>query len=166
MDQTWYFCIGTMVWQIWYPENLGLDVYSSRRGCLTRYVWESSWRAFPLCPPRVYSRPPPRVCPRRDGYWYRDGVEAAATHARRLEYTSIDVDQARSWNPLVQSDLHQTATGDTIRGDGREGGHRRKATGARATRRKFAATIKDSRTKIVGTTILVNGKSKMPNTWR
>ena len=24
IDQTWHFCIGTMAWQFWYPENPGL----------------------------------------------------------------------------------------------------------------------------------------------
>jgi len=46
-----------------------------------------------------------------------------------------------------------------------EGIARGKESTPRRTR-EFPAKMKDSRTKIVGSTILGNAKSKMPNTWR
>jgi len=46
-----------------------------------------------------------------------------------------------------------------------EGIAREKKAPARRAR-EFPAKMKDSRTKIVGSTILGNAKSKMPNIWR
>jgi len=69
-------------------------------------------------------------------------------------------------------DEHGRAMRERIGGDGRRNCARRakelrakkKALARRA--RKFPAKMKDFRTKIVGSTILGNAKSKMPNTWR
>ena len=55
MDQTWHFCIGTMAWQFWYPENLGLLVVPvpPRHGS---FPWDESSPRVTLFFPRV--RPP------------------------------------------------------------------------------------------------------------
>jgi len=49
MDQTWYFCIGTMAWQFWYPRILdSLSCpYSPRRSSFPRYESSCATILFP-----------------------------------------------------------------------------------------------------------------------
>jgi len=61
-------------------------------------------------------------------------------------------------------DEHGRATHENWRRRAKELRVKKKVPARRA--REFPAKMKDSRTKIVRSTILRNAKSKMPNTWR
>ena len=137
MDQTWHFCISTMAWQFWYPEFPGLLVV---RDLPTRC---GSFLRGLLLPARR------ELCDLRlRGLLARDGTLA------NCDFVDWRTGRPRFTETAVTCDFVDW---------------RRRAIEISAQRKNLAWSApnkKRSRTKIVGSTILGNAKSKMPNTWR
>ena len=143
IDQTWHFCISTMAWQFWYLEFHGLLVV---RDLPTRY---GSFQRGLLLPRELFFPARRELCDLRlRGLLARDGTLA-----------NCDFVDWRTGRPRF---TETAVTRDFVH-------WRRRATEILAQRKNLAWSVpnkKRSRTKTVGSTILRNAKSKMPNTWR
>jgi len=187
MDQTWYFCIGTMAWQFWYPEFLGLLVVRDLPMCCGSFPRGLLLLARTLLSP---APPPPFLpvgadhtgleqaatwtgrWPRRLGAeWWGEGCDGPRGHARRelcdlwlrgllaRDGTLANCDFV-DWRTGMPRFTETAVTCDFV-------DWRRRATEIPAQRKNLtrsAPNKKRSQTKIVGSTILGNVMSKMPNT--
>ena len=141
MDQTWHFCISTMAWQFWYPEFPGLLVVHD-------------------LPARCGSFPRGLLLPVRT-------LLSRATWTLRLRGLlardrTLAICDFVDWRTGRPRFTEMAVTCDFV-------DWRQRATEIPAQRKNLARSAlnkKRSRIKIVGSTILGNAKSKMPNTWR
>ena len=156
MDQTWHFYIRTMAWQFWYPEFPELLVV---RDLPTRC---SSFPQGLLARTLLSPAPPPLFFPRAQlgdtihrrvlSFLHATDLEAV----RDVNSTTYDFVDWRIGRPRF---TETAVTCDFV-------DWRRRATEIPAQRKNLARSAsnkKRSRTKIVGSTILGNAKSKIPN---
>ena len=168
MDQTWYFCIGTMAWQFWYPENFGLLVVPvpPRRGS---FPWdESSPRAtlfFPRVPPPFFARHLLSSCNRRLLFLQRREARRSITASSPCRsctttpsscWGSPPWGRRRSPRAAAVSSWSRRSIAAKERATGE--GIAREKESARATREKIFREDERFPDR--------NAKSKMSNTWR